>query len=582
MKNVCTPHCHPQSLDSASTPEAFAKKEVELGTGTLTCSDHGSLGAIYKCYELAKKNNLTLIPSLEFYMRDDNCPIVSKFGITKTNTVPKGSEKGQWALDHPDGTFIDYRKYFHGTLGFRDFKAYKTGVKLLSKADARAEQHGSERKPLFSWSDIEELAAQNTTLGSGCLVGLVANHLLTTQPQDVKIGLAKAYFEHLLYLFKDRFYVEVMPHQCTHNYVKGVFIETNKETFKFHFDKKLRTTKRECSAEELADTFDKEEKLIAICNYRVWTDCEAPLEILKVEKKEGFVQNECAPWSPGGDLQFGANVFMMGMAKKYNVPILISDDSHFVEERLKIVQDVRLAQSGGWRFYSSYHRKTSLEAFTHFNKLHGIGEKQFEGWIDNNSNFAESFKNFEFESKPQLPTKFFPTDTLKHTQELIKKHGRMKMEPRYIERLKKEIDILHRNGTIDLLPYFFVDEQICRVYRDQGQLTAAGRGSACGLLLSYLLSITHVDPIEHELSLDRFITKARIESGGLPDLDQDLPSRDLLVGYDTDVIEFMASDGTKHIMPEDFKIETDQGVLTIKDALDKKANFKEWWVSASS
>jgi glutaredoxin 2 len=51
---------------------------------------------------------------------------------------------------------------------------------------------------------------------------------------------------------------------------------------------------------------------------------------------------------------------MMGMAKKYNVPILISDDSHFVEERLKIVQDVRLAQSGGWRFYSSYHRKTSL------------------------------------------------------------------------------------------------------------------------------------------------------------------------------------------------------------------------------
>jgi hypothetical protein len=158
----------------------------------------------------------------------------------------------------------------------------------------------------------------------------------------------------------------------------------------------------------------------------------------------------------------------------------------------------------------------------------------------------------------------------------------MKMEPRYIERLKKEIDILHRNGTIDLLPYFFVDEQICRVYRDQGQLTAAGRGSACGLLLSYLLSITNVDPIEHELSLDRFITKARIESGGLPDLDQDLPSRDLLVGYDTDVIEFMASDGTKHIMPEDFKIETDQGVLTIKDALDKKANFKEWWVSASS
>src|ERR1019366_6391772 len=130
-------HVHPQSLDSASTPEAFAKKEVELGTGALTCTDHGSLSAAYKIYELAKKNNLTPVVGIEAYFRDDNCPILTKFGIQKTNTVPRGSDAEKWKIDHPEGTYHDYLKYQHATLGFRDFKAYKVAVRLLSKADAR-------------------------------------------------------------------------------------------------------------------------------------------------------------------------------------------------------------------------------------------------------------------------------------------------------------------------------------------------------------------------------------------------------------------------------------------------------------
>jgi hypothetical protein len=408
---------------------------------------------------------------------------------------------------------------------------------------------------------------------------MVANNLLSTESQATKIAIAKAYFEHLKYLFKDRFYVEVFPHECTHNYLKGVFIETDTESYKFHFDKKIRTGQGEMTAEDLADSFSKggQQELVAICNYRVWTDLDKPHPILKASKQDGFVQNECAPWSPNGDVQHGANVFMMGMAKQHNVPILISDDSHFVEERLKIVQDVRLAQSGDWRFYNSYHRKTSQEAFAHFNRHHSVSEKEFEGWIDNNCAFADSFKGFEFESKPQLPTRFFPQDTLAYTKELIKKHGRMKNEPKYLERLKKELDILHRNGTIDLLPYFHLAEEVCTLYQNQGQLTNVARGSAAGCLLSYLLGVTNLDPLVHGLSLERFITETRIKSNKLPDIDLDFNSRDLLVGYDTDVIEFIASDGTKHILPETFKIETDQGLLTISEAIAKKANFKEWW-----
>src|ERR1039457_5539115 len=113
MKNFVTPHCHVMSLDSASTPEAFAKREVELETGAITATDHGSLAAIYRIYELAMKIKLIAIPGIEAYFRDDNCPILTKLGVPKTDVGPRGMNKDKWAIDHPTGSFYSYNKYYY-------------------------------------------------------------------------------------------------------------------------------------------------------------------------------------------------------------------------------------------------------------------------------------------------------------------------------------------------------------------------------------------------------------------------------------------------------------------------------------
>lgn len=587
MDNFISPHVHPMSLDSASTPEAFAEREKELQTGALVCTDHGSLAAAYKIYDLAKKNNLTPILGLEGYMRQDDCPILEKLGIAKTDKMPKGIDKVKWAQEHPNGlSYYEYNKYYHITLGFKDFKAYKAAVKLLSKADARAEQHGSERKPLFDWSDLEELASYNTTAMSGCLVGMVARHLLTDMDgvsQETKVAAAKAYFERLHYLFKDRFYVEVFPHECTHEWQSGVFIEVEnkgaKETIRLSLKKKVKTNAGEFKATELIEDKSKHTELLGVYNYRVYTPYEAPMRILGIEKKEQFIQNECTPWSPNGDMQHGANVFMMGMAKRHKIPCLASDDSHLAYSRHKLVQDVRLSQMGEWRFFGSYHRKASDEAYEHFKKHHNTTEKEFESWIENSKQWAEGFKGFVFESKPQLPTKFYPQDTLGHIKMLINKYGRMpKNNPVYIERLKKELDLFHKNGTIDLLPYFSMASEVCRLYQNQGELTGPGRGSACGCLLSYLIGVTHLDPIKNDLSLERFMTKSRLTGGkGMADVDLDFCHRDLLIGKECHVIEVEASDGTKHVLPEGFKIDTSGGVMSVEEALSSGVEFEPWW-----
>ena len=51
------------------------------------------------------------------------------------------------------------------------------------------------------------------------------------------------------------------------------------------------------------------------------------------------------------------------------------------------------------------------------------------------------------------------------------------------------------------------------------QLVGAGRGSAAGSLVAYVLNITQVDPIKYGLQFERFLTKG---SSGYPDIDYDV------------------------------------------------------------
>src|SRR6516164_7414755 len=136
--NFSSPHVHIQSLDSGSTPAAFAARELELGTGALVVTDHGSLAACQTVYDLAKKKKLTPILGLEGYFRDDNDPLLLAAGHRQNDK----------------GTFADTFKYGHFTTHFTDQAAFKTAIKLLSHA--RIEKHGSEQKPLFDWKAMEE------------------------------------------------------------------------------------------------------------------------------------------------------------------------------------------------------------------------------------------------------------------------------------------------------------------------------------------------------------------------------------------------------------------------------------------
>lgn len=530
MKNFISPHVHIKSFDAASTAEKFAKRELELATGYVTITDHGTLEGTRQLYDLchgkAYKGKLTPILGLEGYFRDDDCPIFKANGVEK-------DEKG---------TYKDYIKYTHVTMHFKDCEAFEAASRILSSADDRAETHGSERKPLFTWQNLEELGQYNITMTSGCLIGMVSRHILKNG--DMKSAIA--YYEKLRAIPKPgNFYVEVFPHVCDRDYQVGIFVKYDDGSEeKFPVWKGLKTNQGEFKAEQLANEFKnnltraiKNTHIMEVMNYRKWELVPNPKRIINVEKREGFLQNECTPACPNGDVQLTSNKLLISLAEKYGDKILISDDSHFAIPEEKVIQDIRLNQrelekglSASWKFPNSHHRLSTADAKAYFDKNLPVEDKKLEQWIDNSVEWADGFKDFKFKNRQSLPTSFYPTDTLKHTLDLIDKQGRMDWKNAgEVQRLKEEIELLHKNGTIDLLPYFFIDQEVCDLYLKHGELTGPGRGSAAGLSVAYKLGITHADPIKHGLSKDRFMTLERVKAGKLPDIDQDLPHRDLLV-----------------------------------------------------
>lgn len=89
-------------------------------------------------------------------------------------------------------------------------------------------------------------------------------------------------------------------------------------------------------------------------------------------------------------------------------------------------------------------------------------------------------------------------------------------KPEYEQRLERELGVILGK---DFSVYFIMIYDIMKFCRDNGIVYGVGRGSACGSLVSYLLRITGVDPLEYNLLFERFLDESRSD---MPDIDIDV------------------------------------------------------------
>ena len=135
--------------------------------------------------------------------------------------------------------------------------------------------------------------------------------------------------------------------------------------------------------------------------------------------------------------------------------------------------------------------------------------------------FVDSIK-WELPKNELLLPKFLTPDgksSQEYLQEICQQSLKDKelVKDEYESRLNYELSIIHQMGFDD---YFLIVWDIMKYAHEAGIQTGPGRGSAAGSLVSYLLNITKVDPIEYQLLFERFLNPERYT---MPDIDLDFP-----------------------------------------------------------
>ena len=102
-----------------------------------------------------------------------------------------------------------------------------------------------------------------------------------------------------------------------------------------------------------------------------------------------------------------------------------------------------------------------------------------------------------------------------------------KTDKEILERLEYELSVIEKTGFAS---YFLIVQDFVNWAKSQGIVVGPGRGSAAGSIVSFLLNITNIDPLKYDLFFERFLNPERI---AMPDIDLDFTDtrRDEVIRY---------------------------------------------------
>lgn len=245
--------------------------------------------------------------------------------------------------------------------------------------------------------------------------------------------------------------------------------------------------------------------------------------------------------------QIATNNEIVRIHRKYGNKLIATQDSHycseddvrFYEVMLAMNTQSKLSDEDRFKFEGdSYWYKTRKEMKESFNS-HGIDKKYIIDSLNNTIEFADRC-DAKIEIDPLkclLPNVHIPEEFENENQyflHLVKEGYRNRQIAKravaysrqagiaedeakaiYRKRMKHELGVLLKSGFVR---YFLVIRDIFRFADEAGIAYGCGRGSAAASLIGYLIGITHVDPIQHNLMFERFIMEDRQD---YPDIDCD-------------------------------------------------------------
>ena len=229
---------------------------------------------------------------------------------------------------------------------------------------------------------------------------------------------------------------------------------------------------------------------------------------------------------------------LAGLAVQAGVPVVATNDVHYhVPERSRL-QDALVAA----RLNTTIDQALPHLRPNHHLHLKSRGEmaRLFAEWPEAVSNTLRVAEQCEFDLStdlgytlpdPAVPDGYTPESYLRRLcyEAAVRRYGSVTQQVE--ERLREEFRLIeHLNLSGFLLLYREIALLAQRIMEERGLVDpetpveerppGRGRGSSVALLVGYLIGISHVDPLEWDLTLERFISE---DMTMLPDIDLDFP-----------------------------------------------------------
>ncbi len=219
--------------------------------------------------------------------------------------------------------------------------------------------------------------------------------------------------------------------------------------------------------------------------------------------------------------QRAVNQGILRMARETGLPLVATNDAHYLRKEDAAMQDVLLCVQTGKTVDDTNRMKFQTDEFylkseEEMRQLFPNCEEAFTNTV----RIADRC-NLEFVfNEYHLPS--FPVPEGYTNEEYFRKLCMDGFAERYTDppesyrqRLEYEIGVISRMGYVN---YYLIVWDFIRYAKEQGIPVGPGRGSGAASIVAYCMHITEVDPMKYALIFERFLNPERVS---MPDFDTD-------------------------------------------------------------
>jgi len=219
--------------------------------------------------------------------------------------------------------------------------------------------------------------------------------------------------------------------------------------------------------------------------------------------------------------QTPVNQGVMRIARETGLPLIVTNDAHYLRKEDARMQDVLLCVQTGKTVDDPNRMKFQTDEFylkseDELRELFPNCDEAFENTakIANRCNLEFVFNEYHLPSFP-VPDGYTNEEYFRKLCEDGFRERYPNPPESYRERLEYEIGVISRMGYVN---YYLIVWDFIRYAKEQGIPVGPGRGSGAASIVAYCMHITEVDPMKYALIFERFLNPERVS---MPDFDTD-------------------------------------------------------------